>query len=49
MKKKKLFLPTEEFSEEDLSKEETIITMSKSLYQRVNPSSFHSQKRGGKA
>jgi len=40
----------EEFSEEDLiPKEETIITMSKSGYiKRVNPSSFHSQKRGGK-
>ena len=40
----------EEFSEEDLiPKEETIITMSQSGYiKRVAPSSFHSQKRGGK-
>jgi DNA gyrase subunit A len=40
----------EEFSEEDLiPKEETIITMSKSGYiKRVAPSSFHTQKRGGK-
>lgn len=40
----------EDFSEEDLiPKEETIITMSKSGYiKRVNPSNFHSQKRGGK-
>lgn len=40
----------EEFSEEDLvPKEETIITMSKSGYiKRVAPSSFKSQKRGGK-
>ena len=39
-----------EFSEEDLvPKEETIITMSKSGYiKRVLPSSFKSQKRGGK-
>jgi DNA gyrase subunit A len=40
----------EEFSEEDLvPKEETIITMSQSGYiKRVAPSSFKSQKRGGK-
>ncbi len=39
-----------EFKEEDLvPKEETIITMSQGGYiKRVNPSSFRSQKRGGK-